>query len=52
MEVIYGTQAMMLTIWKKSIYNLLNLHLELESKHLHLQYMGTRDDFHWSSDNT
>ena len=25
MEVIYGTQAMMLTIWKKSILNLLNL---------------------------
>ena len=26
--------------------HLLNLHLALESKHLHLQYMGTRDDFH------
>ena len=31
--VIYGIQAMMLTIWKKSISNLLNPHLALESKH-------------------
>ena len=31
---------------EKNHLNLLNLHLALESKHLHLQYMGTRVDFH------
>ena len=31
---------------EKNISNLLNSHLALESKHLHLQYMGTRVDLH------
>ena len=46
--VVYSTKfgKAIFSLRKQSHPVVGKLHLELESKHLHLQYMGTRDDFH------